>query len=187
MTLEQFTRNNRGINDGEDLPYALQEELYNSIVSNAIKLQDSAAGKANHANVSPASSSFSVPCSPASPFRHLPSAPSTVPSALMRADLCLSRHLLYLRFCSPPCANGFWPSYRLQNVEAVDMAGNGSVAGAAKWAELRRASMFPRGQLSRRGPGAELLDRDMFCLIWGPTVAAIRSSCSSLGRRGNSK
>jgi len=94
MTLEQFVKNNRGINDGENLPMDFQQDLYYSIVKNAIKLND-------------------------------------------------------------------------------NNSGSGSSAGGARWAELRRASMLPRGQLSRRGPGAELLDRDMFCLIWGPTVAAI--------------
>lgn len=94
MTLEQFKRNNRGINDGESLPDDFQEELYNSIVSNAIKLQDSGPGGAG-------------------------------------------------------------------------------VMSAARWADLRRASLLPRGQLTRRGKGVEAFDRDMFCLIWGPTVAAV--------------
>jgi len=96
MTLEQFKRNNRGINDGANLPDDFQEDLYRSIVSNAIKLQEPAAG-----------------------------------------------------------------------------AGGGAGMSSARWSELRRASLLPRGQLSRRGPGVEAFDRDMFCLIWGPTVAAV--------------
>uniref|UniRef100_A0A061R742 Arf guanine-nucleotide exchange factor gnom-like isoform x1 n=1 Tax=Tetraselmis sp. GSL018 TaxID=582737 RepID=A0A061R742_9CHLO len=94
MTLEGFVANNRGINDGENFPESFLKEIYESIVGNAIKLED---------------------------------------------------------------ADG---------VPGVGV-------GLARWAELRSASMRPRGQLCRTGPGAELLDRDMFCLIWGPTVAAI--------------
>lgn len=38
MTLEHFYRNNRKINDGEDLPNQYLEELYNEIKGNQIQL-----------------------------------------------------------------------------------------------------------------------------------------------------
>lgn len=45
MSKEAFIRNNRGINDGEDLETALLEELYDRIVSNEIKLSGTAKDK----------------------------------------------------------------------------------------------------------------------------------------------
>mmetsp|Transcript_656 Transcript_656/g.1354 ORF Transcript_656/g.1354 Transcript_656/m.1354 type:complete len:1023 (-) Transcript_656:40-3108(-) len=38
MTLEDFIRNNRGINDGEDLPRSSLEEIYRSIEANQIRI-----------------------------------------------------------------------------------------------------------------------------------------------------
>eukprot|EP00002_Diphylleia_rotans_P006991 TRINITY_DN1646_c0_g1_i13.p1 TRINITY_DN1646_c0_g1~~TRINITY_DN1646_c0_g1_i13.p1 ORF type:complete len:1215 (-),score=306.59 TRINITY_DN1646_c0_g1_i13:1714-5358(-) len=40
MSLEEFVRNNRGIDNGKDLPHALLEQLYRSIVSNGIKMKE---------------------------------------------------------------------------------------------------------------------------------------------------
>jgi brefeldin A-resistance guanine nucleotide exchange factor 1 len=42
MTLEQFVRNNRGINEGEDLPLQFLEELYFEIKHNEIQMKKSA-------------------------------------------------------------------------------------------------------------------------------------------------
>ena len=39
MTLDQFLRNNRGINQGEDLPRSLLEELYTSVKNTEIKME----------------------------------------------------------------------------------------------------------------------------------------------------
>lgn len=39
MTIEDFIRNNRGINDGNDLPKHLLEAIYCSIAANEIKLR----------------------------------------------------------------------------------------------------------------------------------------------------
>ena len=39
MTLQQFLRNNEGINDGANLPEALLTELYHSIQANEIKME----------------------------------------------------------------------------------------------------------------------------------------------------
>eukprot|EP00292_Cryptomonas_paramecium_P010586 CAMPEP_0113698514 /NCGR_PEP_ID=MMETSP0038_2-20120614/22754_1 /TAXON_ID=2898 /ORGANISM="Cryptomonas paramecium" /LENGTH=332 /DNA_ID=CAMNT_0000621689 /DNA_START=183 /DNA_END=1178 /DNA_ORIENTATION=- /assembly_acc=CAM_ASM_000170 len=39
MTKEQFVRNNRGIDDGKDLPRDLLESMYDRIVANAISMQ----------------------------------------------------------------------------------------------------------------------------------------------------
>eukprot|EP01025_Chloroclados_australasicus_P037318 TRINITY_DN3805_c0_g1_i5.p1 TRINITY_DN3805_c0_g1~~TRINITY_DN3805_c0_g1_i5.p1 ORF type:complete len:1288 (-),score=132.71 TRINITY_DN3805_c0_g1_i5:189-4052(-) len=40
MTLEQFVRNNRGINSGDDLPLDFLEKIYNRIGENEIKMRD---------------------------------------------------------------------------------------------------------------------------------------------------
>lgn len=39
MTLDQFISNNRGINNGKDLPPEFLRELYNNIVNNEIPLE----------------------------------------------------------------------------------------------------------------------------------------------------
>jgi golgi-specific brefeldin A-resistance guanine nucleotide exchange factor 1 len=39
MTIEQFVKNNRGINDGEDLPEGMLRQLYEEIKANEIQLQ----------------------------------------------------------------------------------------------------------------------------------------------------
>lgn len=41
MTLEQFIRNNRGINQGEDLPRSVLEELYTAVKNDEIKMEAS--------------------------------------------------------------------------------------------------------------------------------------------------
>lgn len=38
MSTEDFLKNNRGINDGQDLPADFMRSLYNRIVSNEIKV-----------------------------------------------------------------------------------------------------------------------------------------------------
>ena len=40
MTKADFIKNNRGINDGHDLPDALLESIYNEIVNNEIRMKD---------------------------------------------------------------------------------------------------------------------------------------------------
>lgn len=40
MGLEDFLRNNRGIDDGGDLPREFLVDLYNRIVNNEIKMKD---------------------------------------------------------------------------------------------------------------------------------------------------
>lgn len=44
MTMDQFIRNNRGINNEEDFPRDMLEEIYKSIESNPIKLQTATTG-----------------------------------------------------------------------------------------------------------------------------------------------
>ena len=39
MTMEQYIRMNRGINDGEDLPQIVLSRIYDDIASNAIKMR----------------------------------------------------------------------------------------------------------------------------------------------------
>ena len=39
MTLDQFVRNNRGINDGEDLPVGFLTDLYYKIKNNEIQMK----------------------------------------------------------------------------------------------------------------------------------------------------
>ena len=53
MTLDQFRRNNRGINDGEDLPDAFLTQIYVSIQRNEIKLKTEAASSAVEARPLP--------------------------------------------------------------------------------------------------------------------------------------
>mmetsp|Transcript_14991 Transcript_14991/g.22554 ORF Transcript_14991/g.22554 Transcript_14991/m.22554 type:complete len:436 (-) Transcript_14991:7-1314(-) len=40
MTLDQFVRNNRGINQGQDIPREVLEKLYNSVKENEIRMDD---------------------------------------------------------------------------------------------------------------------------------------------------
>ena len=40
MTLSDFVKNNRGINDGADLPEELLSSIYDDIVSNEIRMKD---------------------------------------------------------------------------------------------------------------------------------------------------
>lgn len=40
MTLQDFVKNNRGINDGADLPEELLSSIYDEIVSNEIRMKD---------------------------------------------------------------------------------------------------------------------------------------------------
>jgi brefeldin A-inhibited guanine nucleotide-exchange protein len=40
MTKQEFTKNNRGINDGEDLPPDLLSSIYDEIASNEIRMKD---------------------------------------------------------------------------------------------------------------------------------------------------
>jgi brefeldin A-inhibited guanine nucleotide-exchange protein len=40
MTKNDFLRNNRGINDGQDLPEELLSSIYDEIVSNEIRMKD---------------------------------------------------------------------------------------------------------------------------------------------------
>ena len=40
MTKMDFIKNNRGINDGHDLPETLLESIYNEIVTNEIRMKD---------------------------------------------------------------------------------------------------------------------------------------------------
>ena len=47
MTKEGFIRNNRGIDDGQDLPSEVLEELYDRIVNNEIKLKEPAEAALN--------------------------------------------------------------------------------------------------------------------------------------------
>lgn len=50
MTLEEFIRNNRGINDNKDLPIEYLTELYNEIRDNEIKMQHDVAELATDSN-----------------------------------------------------------------------------------------------------------------------------------------
>lgn len=40
MTKNDFLKNNRGINDGQDLPEAMLSSIYDEIVSNEIRMKD---------------------------------------------------------------------------------------------------------------------------------------------------
>ena len=40
MTKTDFIKNNRGINDGHDLPESILEPIYNEIVNNEIRMKD---------------------------------------------------------------------------------------------------------------------------------------------------
>eukprot|EP00803_Ostreobium_quekettii_P003636 evm.model.scf_117.13 EVM.evm.TU.scf_117.13 scf_117:109917-120401(+) len=95
MTMEEFVRNNRGINDNENFPREFLESLYRSISQNPIRLQDTSAGE--------------VPI--------------------------------------------------------------------VRWLVLDQQSETERGRMLRTNDrelkGGHALDRDMFSLIWGPTVAAV--------------
>ena len=97
MTLEEFIRNNRNINDGADLPKEVLSELYDNIRRHEIRIKDDGG---HHFDLS-----------------------------------------------------------------------------AAQRAEIMQRSAGPGGALhSCAGPGGgplPLFDRDMFAMIWGPTIAAI--------------
>lgn len=43
MSKEAFLKNNRGINDGQDLPESFMSALYDRIVNNEIKMKDDTA------------------------------------------------------------------------------------------------------------------------------------------------
>ncbi|KAF6004018.1 ADP-ribosylation factor guanine nucleotide-exchange factor [Cyanidiococcus yangmingshanensis] len=45
MTLEDFIRNNRGINDGADLPRELLVDIYTSIQAEELRLSDTRSGQ----------------------------------------------------------------------------------------------------------------------------------------------
>ncbi|HEY9759984.1 MAG TPA: Sec7 domain-containing protein [Oculatellaceae cyanobacterium] len=49
MTCEQFVTNNRGINNGSDIPRELLVELYRSITANEIKMTDTLSNEINWA------------------------------------------------------------------------------------------------------------------------------------------
>mmetsp|Transcript_17390 Transcript_17390/g.52068 ORF Transcript_17390/g.52068 Transcript_17390/m.52068 type:complete len:1953 (-) Transcript_17390:228-6086(-) len=96
MTSDEFKRNNRGINEGEDLPAAFLEQIYTSIQRNEIKLESA----------------------------------ETVSTAVAVSPVI--------------------------------------------WTELQRMSYQPRGvMIDAPLTGCTRVERDMFVLVWGPTVAAV--------------
>lgn len=89
MTLEQFIRNNRGINNGEDFPKEMLEQIYHNIKQQPMRIGDTISEQTN------------------------------------------------------------------------------------RWIQLNQMSKTPRGRKSKPLKVTSSLDKDMFTLIWGPSVAAI--------------
>ena len=52
MTMADFIKNNRGINDGEDLPEELLSSIYDDIVNNEVRMKDEMDAALGQATVS---------------------------------------------------------------------------------------------------------------------------------------
>ncbi|CAL8465729.1 g5265 [Coccomyxa elongata] len=102
MTCEEFIRNNRGINGGEDLPHTFLRELYASISQNEIRIS---------------------------------------------ADQ--------------------------QQAAAAAAPGDAPIVSAVLWTDLAQQACRPRGNFASSDGTLIAVDRQMFALLWGPTVAAV--------------